>query len=150
MRVKKILLITFFAFVCDRLTKIYFVQQPNASIVVQKNLLILELHKNTGIIFGFVVNNLLFYLLFSLLSLTLFYILVDTYRQKNIFLFSCLAFIIIGAYSNLLDRLQYGGVIDFINVPFWSIFNLADIYIVLAIIIWCIKLMKHEQISKKS
>jgi signal peptidase II len=45
--------------------------------------------------------------------------------------------IITGAFSNLLDRLFYGGVIDFIVVWFgdwsWPAFNIADAAILLGI-----------------
>ena len=45
--------------------------------------------------------------------------------------------VLVGGTSNFLDRLIYGGVVDFIQVSFgkWSfpIFNFADIYIVLGV-----------------
>lgn len=40
-----------------------------------------------------------------------------------------LIFIISGAISNIIDRLYFGCVIDFIDLKFWPVFNLADIYI---------------------
>lgn len=43
-----------------------------------------------------------------------------------------------GATSNLLDRLSRGAVIDYIDVGFWPVFNLADTAIVLgaAVALW--------------
>ena len=38
-----------------------------------------------------------------------------------------------GATSNLLDRLRRGAVIDYIDVGFWPVFNLADAAIVLGV-----------------
>lgn len=40
-----------------------------------------------------------------------------------------------GATSNVLDRLWRRGVIDFIDVVFWPVFNLADVAIVLGVTI---------------
>lgn len=40
-----------------------------------------------------------------------------------------LALILAGAFSNALDRIQIGAVIDFFRIPFWTIFNFADLYI---------------------
>jgi len=38
-------------------------------------------------------------------------------------------FIIAGAISNLFDRLMYGYVVDYLNLQYFTIFNLADIVI---------------------
>ena len=40
-----------------------------------------------------------------------------------------LSLILAGGISNLIDRLHYGCVTDFIDVHFWPVFNVADIYI---------------------
>ncbi len=59
-----------------------------------------------------------------------------------------LGFIIGGAIGNLIDRVSFGHVIDFLDLGFrehrWPVFNVADIAITVgsAIIIW--KLLKKE------
>lgn len=40
-----------------------------------------------------------------------------------------------GALGNIVDRLHYGYVIDFINVPHWPTFNLSDSAITVGVII---------------
>ena len=49
-----------------------------------------------------------------------------------------------GAISNVIDRLHYGCVIDFIDLKFWPIFNLADIFIIVGAILLLIKLFKNN------
>lgn len=47
--------------------------------------------------------------------------------------------IVAGSISNLIDRLLYGGVVDFIHLSYgqwsWPLFNVADMAIVLGVII---------------
>ena len=41
-----------------------------------------------------------------------------------------LTFIIFGAISNMLDRLKYGFVIDYLDLKYFTVFNMADVMIV--------------------
>lgn len=52
-------------------------------------------------------------------------------HNKNFIIHNSLFLILItaGALSNLIDRLRFGCVIDFIDLKFWPVFNLADIFI---------------------
>jgi lipoprotein signal peptidase len=56
--------------------------------------------------------------------------------------------IIIGAISNLLDRIYQGGVIDFINFFGLTIINFSDIYISLGVA-WLLfdELKKNKRIK---
>lgn len=58
--------------------------------------------------------------------------------------------IILGAVSNLMDRLNYGGVVDFIDLPYFSVFNLSDVYISIGVIwllIWEFNKKRLDNIS---
>lgn len=50
------------------------------------------------------------------------------------------AFIVAGGGGNLVDRIQSGAVIDFLDVHLrgfhWPAFNLADVYVVIAVLAW--------------
>jgi len=54
------------------------------------------------------------------------------------------AAVIGGALGNLIDRLVFGHVIDFIMVPYWPVFNIADSAIsVSAVILVILSFRKH-------
>lgn len=50
-----------------------------------------------------------------------------------------------GAMGNLLDRVVHGFVVDFIDIGFWPIFNLADLSIVLGVAILACYLWHEEE-----
>lgn len=56
--------------------------------------------------------------------------------------FSCVILILSGGLSNIIDRLYFGCVIDFIDLKFWPVFNLADSFIVIGSLILLAKYFK--------
>ena len=50
-----------------------------------------------------------------------------------------------GAVGNLLDRLQYGYVIDFVDFKVWPVFNLADASIVLGVALLAYALLREPR-----
>ena len=86
---------------------------------------------NEGAIMGLFRNldpaiRIPFFFTFSLLAIVfiLFYIFTLPLDEKwNLF---GLSLIMGGAFGNLLDRVIYGKVLDFIDTGVWPIFNLAD------------------------
>lgn len=61
--------------------------------------------------------------------------------------------IISGIIGNLIDRVSYGYVIDFINFKFWPVFNVADslifVGVIYTILIW-IKENKKKRIKENN
>src|SRR3989344_1837487 len=92
---------------------------------------------NTGAAFGILKGYNILLLIINLIALIIcifFYI-----KDKKLKL--PLTFLIAGILGNLIDRIFFGYVRDFINLKFWPVFNLADSYnvigvIVLIVIIW--------------
>jgi len=81
---------------------------------------------NVGGAFGiFPGSGLLFLAVSSLVSVVLF-ILIVLGKPRGWFLRTGLAIVLAGAVGNLIDRLQFGYVLDFFEVRGFSIFNLAD------------------------
>lgn len=50
-------------------------------------------------------------------------------KSKNLKEATILLFIIVGAASNLYDRVVYGYIIDYISLQYFTVFNLADVMI---------------------
>jgi len=110
--------------------------ESRGSIVLWEGVLQLTYLKNTGGIFG-VLQNQNFFILFvvSILILVVFYLLMklpDKSRYTKLHLVFSL--LLAGALGNLIDRIRFGYVIDFIyfvGIDF-PIFNIADIMISVA------------------
>ncbi len=89
----------------------------------------------TGIILNIVIT-----LIIACLSYYIFYLLlgrknVHINKQEKKTLVILLIVILFGAISNLQDRLQYGYVIDYLELNHFTVFNLADVMISIGSII---------------
>ena len=101
--------------------------------------------RNSGIAFGIPLSNIfLIPLVLLILTLLIFY-LIKSYQQEKYLTFFSLWLIILGASSNIIDRIKFSFVIDYIDLKFWPIFNLADIMIVAGVIILLIFQLKYSQ-----
>ena len=145
---KKILIISLIGFFLDRLSKIVIVNKLvlNKSIRIIPKFLYITYAKNTGAAWSILSGNRLLLIIISFIALGLFiyYILKD----KNITFVESISYglILSGIIGNLVDRLFYGYVIDFIDVYIFNydfpIFNIADFLIVIGVILYgltCIK-----------
>ena len=111
------------------------------TIVLVKNILHLNLTKNTGAAFSLLQgNNFILTLLGLVILCVLVYYLFHSGRDEAI----ALSMIIGGAIGNLIDRVLHEGVIDFIQISIWPIFNLADVAISVGAILLIYSLVKKE------
>jgi len=124
----------------DRILKIFFSQllSMGESIPVIRNVFHLTLVHNTGIAFGLFKNQGIVFIVISAIAIILFSTYLYLHREDERFgLFYIFAFSLIigGALGNLIDRLYFGYVIDFIDFRVWPVFNLADSAITIGTII---------------
>ena len=90
---------------------------------------------NPGAAFGILPNQRVFFLLTGgLLLLATIYFYPRIKRNDRLLKFGVIN-LVSGSTANLIDRFQTGYVIDFIDLRFWPIFNIADIAIVLGMFI---------------
>lgn len=81
---------------------------------------------NTGVAFGFLQGKTNFLIYFTLILILFFLYIFKTEKNKTFTFRVSTGLILGGALSNLLDRLVLEGVIDYIDLGFWPVFNLSD------------------------
>ena len=108
---------------------------------------VFELHylENRGAAFGMLQGQKLFFVLISVIILAvILYVLIKVpYQKMYTKLHITLVFIASGAIGNLIDRIRYDYVVDFLYFSLidFPIFNVADIYVTLSSIILVILLL---------
>lgn len=144
--------------VIDRLTKFYVLKKlPTQGVfLINKNDLKLQLISsvNQKLSFSLPAPQWLIIILSFFIIIALAWLLIYKLKNKKFFYSAILSIIICGATSNLFDRFYYQGVVDFISIKFynfqWAIFNFADIFITLGIIVMLIlELMPDKSITSK-
>lgn len=98
----------------------------------------------------------LFYVIYLVATLVIFKIMLDLPAYQIYFRFG-LVMILSGAIGNILDRIQYGYVVDFLDVDWrifgwyhdFAIFNFADIAINVGAIAVLIDLNRQRRFEKK-
>jgi len=97
---------------------------------------------NTGISYGLFSGGGDFqkWILISLSILIIIFLLNFIRNESSIVSKLSISFIIGGALGNVLDRFTYGAVVDFISLHArgfsWYIFNIADMFIVVGVILF--------------
>jgi len=153
---KKIIIILAIFFF-DRFTKIYLINLQSAGTDIDFYIfpfLDFNLIWNSGIGFGLAAmeTNIYYHIITTIIVFVnagLIYFLV---KSKGIYGY-LFALIIGGSLGNLLDRIYYYAVPDFIDLHLgnyhWFIFNVADIFITVGIIgLILVELLKKEKVSK--
>lgn len=89
--------------------------------------------RNTGVAFGFLSGGGALVLVFTLIALA---VLVGylALRPARPWLWLPTGLLVGGAVGNLIDRVGHGAVIDFIKLPLWPAFNVADMAITFGVL----------------
>lgn len=132
----------------DRLTKIFFshILSLGESWVLLRNILHMTLVHNTGIAFGLFRNQGIVLIIIPVIMIALLLYNFYHYKYNNEKLsrlyIVAVSLIIAGAIGNLIDRILYGYVIDFIDLRIWPVFNIADSAITVGavLLLWCINI----------
>lgn len=127
------------AIAVDQLTKFLIYGTITKSVI--GNLLWFKSTLNTGVAFSmFEGKGFIFITITSIASLVLIYLILSKKYLNKMRYKVCLGLILGGTIGNLIDRIFFKGVRDFIYLKFlnFAIFNLADAFIVVSVIVFCI------------
>ena len=89
--------------------------------------------RNNGVAFGFFSGGGALVLVLTLVALSVL-IGYFAWRPTRPWLWLPTGMLVGGALGNLIDRIANGSVTDFIKLPLWPAFNLADMSITFGVI----------------
>lgn len=154
-KIKQILLaliIPIIFFILELFIKYYLILNkiPKSGFYFFGGLIQIGFFTNANLAFGLPVPQLLIIILTFLILIVLGFLWWFDLIKSNFLAVFGLSLIILGALSNLLDRLIFGYVIDYLNLFIWPVFNLADCMIVIGVLIYFINILfskKNPQIN---
>lgn len=148
---KKISLYSFLFLLIDQISKILVRIYLNLynDIILIPNFLSLIHVKNDGAAFSILEGKTIFFIIITIIVLIgiIYYIKNKKFKKIDYIIYGML---IGGIIGNLIDRIIYGNVTDFISFTIFNkpmpIFNLADTFICIG----CILMIWREEICKNS
>lgn len=144
------------AVVLDRLSKMWAVgslsHMPGQHMDVLPGVFEFRYVQNEGMAFSLLEGKTWLFIVITILIVACLLGYLIKYRAvESIWTRIAIASIIGGAIGNLIDRLLYGYVIDFINPTFmrFAVFNIADIFVTCGAILFIFALLIFPQFHKK-
>lgn len=123
------------------------------SLPVIENIFHITFIWNDGAAFSILKGQRWFFVAVALpiVAAALGYALYHLYRGKKLPLLRkiALAFLIAGGVGNLIDRLRFGAVVDYLDFRVFPVFNLADSLIVASALLLAYDLFRDEKQQTK-
>ena len=141
--------------VLDQWTKCYVdsIMSIHDSFPVIKGFFNITYVRNPGAAFGFLAGasstlRSTFFISVTAIAILLILYFIAKNRKAGLLLISSLSLILSGAVGNLIDRLRFGAVIDFLDVYLgsyhWPAFNIADSAITIGAILLVLEMLKKR------
>lgn len=148
---KKIIIISFIFTLIDQISKILVINLMNLGevITIIPSFFYLTHVQNDGAALNILSGNTILLIIISLAALFYVVKLVLDSKTTNKIQFITYTLLIGGIIGNILDRVIYGKVIDFLDFHIFGyhapVFNLADSFIVIGIILLGISIIRGEK-----
>ena len=142
---KRTIIISFIIILIDQISKILAISIcENGSIEIINNVFSLNLTKNIGVAFSLNKDNIKNIIISFFIIVFILRYLFTNQKFINKITLTSLDLVLAGGISNLVDRIFRGGVIDFIQISSFPIFNFADCMIVIGWMLFAIYIIKVE------
>lgn len=152
---RNLIIIMIILIVIDQISKILITNllNDNVLVIIPKFLKFIYV-ENTGAAFGILSGNIFILILISLGLI--YYIYEEIKRNKSSKVVFPYTLVLSGALGNLIDRIFRGYVVDFVSFTLFNkemaVFNIADSYITIGVILllyFLIKEFYNERVSSK-
>ncbi len=135
-------------FCLDRMMKWWALNMlPDTGLWLFKDMAGFVLERNRGISYSIAFPETLLMILLILIIMVLVYFAVIAYCRREWIIVFPLILIILGAFSNALDRMKYGYVVDFITLTSWPVFNISDVLILFGAVWLIVRVMRSPAIK---
>lgn len=133
----------------DQVTKLAIVR--NLAILdripVWGNVLRITHIRNSGAVFGMMKGAGAYFTFFSIVAAGVLIVVLFFSRKASTAVKTALGLVLGGAIGNLIDRLRFGAVVDFVDIGVsettrWPCFNVADLAITIGVILLVIKSLR--------
>ena len=126
--------------ILDRLSKWWIMENMNVgdSWALINDIVNIRFIQNNGAAFGILQGGGLLFVIMAVVVIIATIYFIRMYQLPPLAHYS-LGLIVGGALGNLIDRIIYGSVVDFISVGWFPVFNLADSAIVcggILLVLW--------------
>jgi len=145
----KIIALASVLLLADQGTKYLSAKSSGESVSLIKDFFVLKYSENIGVAFSIPVPVPMTILLSIVLISIAAYLSYKNLKLEKSLTILVLALFFSGAIGNIIDRVLYGFVIDFISIWKWPVFNVADTYIVIAVLLFVIFYGKIVKVKNK-
>ena len=158
MKYRILIIVSLVTVVLDQTTKLYIARSLplHTMIRVIENFFTITYLRNKGAAFGMLATSpwrLPFFILVSAIAVVVILVVIAKLRDDQKLAAFSLSLIFAGALGNLIDRISYGEVIDFIYVHwyehYWPAFNVADSAICVGVFLLALDMFREEQRVKR-
>lgn len=104
---------------------------------------------NDGVAFGLLGGGQAAVVIFTVVAVAVLLFYFGRHSKRSL-LWLPTGLLLGGAIGNLIDRLTYDSVTDFIKLPLWPVFNVADIAITVGVIILVILIERARKDASTS